>query len=104
MSSAVFAALADPTRRHIVELLASRGSGTATALAGDLDISRQAVAKHLQLLQDAGLATATKVGRETRFEPCPESLASIAAWIADVESAWDARLATLATVIEKRVG
>ena len=56
MQSDVFAALADPTRRHLFSQLTQDGPLTATALASDLSISRQAVAKHLAILADAGLS------------------------------------------------
>ena len=100
MPANLFSALGDPTRLDIFETLARQGSGTATALAGDLRISRQAVAKHLSILQDAGLAIAQRVGRETRFEPQPEALHEVADWVSSVEHAWDARLAALAKSLE----
>ncbi|MEE9415017.1 MAG: metalloregulator ArsR/SmtB family transcription factor [Acidimicrobiales bacterium] len=96
MSSEVFFALADPTRRQIIEILAERGSGTATALASELDITRQAVAKHLALLAAAGLASGKKVGRETRFAPQPEALTEVIDWVAKVEGEWKSRLSQLA--------
>lgn len=95
-----FAALADPTRRQIVELLVDRGPTTATALAGELDISRQAVAKHLTQLAGAGMAASERVGRETRFEATVAGFSSIRAWIDQVEGQWTARLQRLAASIE----
>ena len=95
-----FAAIADPTRRHIVELLVAGGPTTATALAGELDISRQAVAKHLQLLAGAGIATSRRVGRETRFEARFDGFADVQDWIAAVEGRWTERLARLASSLE----
>lgn len=95
-----FAALSDPTRRHIVELLVAGGPTTATALAGELDISRQAVAKHLQLLAGAGIASSRRVGRETRFEARLEGFADVREWIAAVEGRWTRRLDLLAASLE----
>lgn len=95
-----FAAVADPTRRHILELLARDGPSTATALSGQLDISRQAVAKHLQILAGAGVATSLRVGRETRFEARPEGLTALQNWIAAVEQRWTGRLELLARSVE----
>ena len=95
-----FAALADPTRRRIVELLAVEGPSTATALAGQLDISRQAVAKHLQLLAGAGVAHSTRVGRETRFEARLDGFDDVRHWIARVEGRWTDRLKLLAASLE----
>lgn len=77
-------------------MLAGDGPATATQLASELDISRQAVAKHLYLLADAGLATQARSGRETHFEARPEGLTEVAAWIASTEKQWDARLGRLA--------
>jgi DNA-binding transcriptional ArsR family regulator len=91
----VFHALADPTRRHVVERLAERGSVTATEVAGDLPISRQAVAKHLAALADAGLVEARREGRETRYRLEAEPLAGAMSWMAGVGGRWDERLAAL---------
>src|SRR5215475_3014717 len=77
----VFAALADPTRRSLFEALTAGGSATATQLAVDAPVSRQAVVKHLQALADAGLVVSERQGREQRFRPTPEPLADAVAWI-----------------------
>ena len=92
---AVFSALADPTRRSVMQRVAERGSATATELAAELPITRQAVAKHLGALEDAGLVAASRLGRETRFTLTPAPLADVVAWLADVGAAWDRRLAGL---------
>lgn len=92
---AVFGALADPTRRHLVEVLANQPGATATGLASSLPISRQAVAKHLSLLDRAGLVSRRRSGREAIFELDPEGLAEAAAWIEAVGAEWDGRLAKL---------
>lgn len=88
----VFAALADPTRRAVVRLLAARPGLTASALAGELPVSRQAIAKHLAQLRDAGLAEAEHAGRETRYRLTPEPLADAMAWMVEAGGRWDARL------------
>lgn len=64
----VFAALADPTRRRLLELLSGRGDATATELAADLPVTRQAVVKHLAVLDQAGLVTGRRDGRERRYQ------------------------------------
>ena len=97
---AVFSALADPTRRQIVELLAGGGTLTPTALAGDMPITRQAVAKHLDALGAAGLVSHRRVGRETRYRLTPEPLRDAAGWIAAVGSEWDERLARLEKLLQ----
>ncbi len=102
MSDDVFAALGDPTRRGILEAVSARGDATATELAGELPISRQAVAKHLGVLQDAGLVTARRAGRETRYLPTPAPLGDAIGWMAGVGGAWDDRLAALARAAARR--
>jgi DNA-binding transcriptional ArsR family regulator len=91
----VFAALADPTRRAILERVASSGDATPTALAAELPVTRQAVAKHLAALEGAGLVAGRRVGREHRYAPSPAPLAEAARWMARVGGEWDERLARL---------
>jgi ArsR family transcriptional regulator, cadmium/lead-responsive transcriptional repressor len=91
----VFNALADPNRRYVVEALAERGTATATELAAELNVSRQAVAKHFATLSDAGLVESRREGRETRYELTPQPLAGALDWMADVGGKWDARLTRL---------
>jgi DNA-binding transcriptional ArsR family regulator len=88
----VFGALADPTRRHLIELLATDPGATATGLAATLPISRQAVAKHLKLLHEAGLVSSRRRGREALFELEPEPLGEAVAWIGSVGTEWDRSL------------
>ncbi|HEY1690322.1 MAG TPA: metalloregulator ArsR/SmtB family transcription factor [Solirubrobacteraceae bacterium] len=92
---AVFAALADPTRRHVVRMLAQRPTVTASALAEELPISRQAVAKHLSALADAGLVAAAHEGRETRYRLTPKPLTEAMQWLALAGARWDESLARL---------
>ena len=91
----LFAALADGTRRTILRAVAEQGPVTATALAGGLPVSRQAVAKHLALLRSAGLVTAERSGRETRFTAVTEPLDDLASWAESAGRRWDDRLARL---------
>ena len=99
--SEVFAALADPTRRHLIQKLASGGGASATALAAELPISRQAVSKHLAALGDAGLVHSRRAGREIVYELQPAPLEDAAAWIAEVGAEWDDRLARLRSLLER---
>jgi DNA-binding transcriptional ArsR family regulator len=99
-ADAVFAALADPTRRHLVELLAAEPGATATGLAATLPISRQAVAKHLATLGHAGLVSSRRSGRELHFELEPRPLTDAAVWIAAVGGEWDGRLGNLRQLLE----
>ena len=92
---AVFAALADPTRRDVLRAVAAGEASTATELAARLPISRQAVAKHLAQLERAQLVDGHRAGRETRFEATPGPLADAIGWMTDVGAQWDTRLAAL---------
>ncbi|MGA7270340.1 MAG: metalloregulator ArsR/SmtB family transcription factor [Acidimicrobiia bacterium] len=88
----IFTALSDPTRRAVFERLTETGPASATALATQLPVSRQAVAKHLTALAGAGLVERTQVGREVRYSAVLEPLADLDRWVAEVGSRWDARL------------
>ena len=92
----VFAALADPTRREMLRSLADRPGLTASLLACELPMTRQAVAKHLGALSGAGLVEARREGRETRYTLTPAPLVDAMEWMAGVGAEWDARLARLA--------
>jgi DNA-binding transcriptional ArsR family regulator len=98
----VFAALADPTRRRVVEKLARGGTVTATGLAAQLPITRQAVAKHLSALRGADLVTVQRVGRETQYRLRPQPLDEAARWIQTVSAEWDDRLGALRRSLAKR--
>jgi DNA-binding transcriptional ArsR family regulator len=97
----IFDALGDPGRRSLVASVAARGSATATELAAELPVTRQAVAKQLVALVDAGLLRSTRVGRETRYELTPERLGDAAAWLVEVGSRWDERLAALGRTLTR---
>jgi DNA-binding transcriptional ArsR family regulator len=98
---AVFHALADGNRRRLVGFLAERESATATELAAELPVTRQAVAKHLGELRAAGLVTGERLGRETRYRLTPAPLSDAARWLADVGAEWDDRLASLRRHLER---
>jgi len=91
----VFAALADPTRRQVVQSLAAGSTVTASRLAEHLPITRQAVAKHLAALDHAGLVAAERRGRETHYRLTPAPLTEAASWMAGVGAQWDDRLEAL---------
>lgn len=91
----VLAALADPTRRQLLDLVSARGQATATTLADGLPISRQAVVKHLNVLDAAGLVDSVKVGREVRYSVRSESLDATARWMGSLAAEWDRRLARI---------
>ena len=98
----VFGALADPTRRWMVEALLREGSATAPELTSALPITRQAVAKHLATLADAGLIErAPGGGRAVRYRLREGALAPAATWLARTEAAWDDRLPRLKDAVER---
>jgi DNA-binding transcriptional ArsR family regulator len=96
----VLAALADPTRRRLLDLLAALGAATATSLAAELPVSRQAVVKHLAVLDQAGLVSAERAGREVRYTVRSQPLDATARWMAALAASWDRRLATIKRLAE----
>jgi DNA-binding transcriptional ArsR family regulator len=96
----VFAALADPMRRELLNNLAAHSPKTATQFAAEYPITRQGILKHLNLLRDAGLVTVYQRGREKRYTFAPEQLSELERWIKEVEGKWDERLLRLKNMIE----
>ena len=99
-AGAVFGALSDPTRRLLLETIASQPAATATELAEGLPISRQAVLKHLAALADAGLVDRERAGREVHYRVTPAPLSDAVSWMADVGGQWDDRLRILRRTVE----
>jgi len=98
----VFAALADPTRRLMVEELLRDGTTSVPTLAAELPITRQAVAKHLLALDHAGLVErAPAAGREVHYRLRAGALTPAAAWLRHAELAWDERLGRLKDAVER---
>ena len=91
----VFAALSDPTRCRVVERL-GLAPATAGEIAAKLPVSRQAVVKHLALLEGAGLVLGERDGRRVVFRLTPGPFAEAAGWMHDVGAQWDRRLDKLA--------
>jgi DNA-binding transcriptional ArsR family regulator len=104
MSTAVddelWSAVGDPTRRRLLDALLA-GPGTATTLSEHVPVTRQAVAKHLAVLDRVGLVRAVPAGRERRYEVDEAQLARAVAQLADVGSAWDARLRRIKAIAER---
>ncbi len=96
----LWSAIGDPTRRRMLDLLLADGDGTATTLGQQLPVTRQAVAKHLGVLDRAGLVRATPAGRERRYRVDEAQLARAVAQLAAVGSAWDARLQRIKRIAE----
>ncbi len=96
----LWSAIGDPSRRRIVDLLLADGDGTATTLAEQLPVTRQAVAKHLAVLDRVSLVHATPAGREKRYRVDEAQLARAVAQLASVGAAWDARLQRIKGIAE----
>ena len=88
----LWSAIGDPTRRRLLDLLLAGGDGTATTLSQQLPVTRQAVAKHLGVLDRVGLVRAAAAGREKRYRIDEAQLARAVAQLNAVGSTWDARL------------
>jgi DNA-binding transcriptional ArsR family regulator len=97
----VLGALADPTRRQVLEKLAAQPAASASTLARQLPVSRQMVLKHLGVLQQSGLVSSARSGREVRFQVRSAPLAETADWLSSLAAQWDSRLAALKSLAEQ---
>jgi len=100
--TAVYNAIADPTRRELMELLATREL-SITALTRHFPISRVAISKHLNVLEQAGLVQERKIGREHRYQLNPEPLREAHEWLAHYEQFWQERLQNLKAHVEENL-
>lgn len=96
----LWTAVADPTRRRVLDLLLAHGEATATTLAGELPVSRQAVVKHLAVLDRTGLVEGRREGREVRYAIQPERLELARRRMAEIAAEWDQRLAAIKRIAE----
>lgn len=96
----LWSAVGDPTRRRLIDLLLSDDRGTATSLSEQLPVTRQAVAKHLGVLDRVGLVHASPSGRERLYEVDQTQLARAVAQLSSVGAAWDARLDRIKRIAE----
>ncbi len=100
-ADAVFQALSDATRRDVMRLLSEGGPSTVGELAAGLPVTRQAVAKHLVVLADAGLVSASGDTRRRHYRLTPQPLSDAMGWIVDVGGEWDERLGALKRHVER---
>jgi ArsR family transcriptional regulator, cadmium/lead-responsive transcriptional repressor len=100
MVDELWSAVGDPTRRRVLDLLLDHGEATATAVAADLPVTRQAVAKHLAVLDRAGLVESRRRGREVRYAIRPERLRAATTSMAQVAAEWEARLSAIKRIAE----
>jgi DNA-binding transcriptional ArsR family regulator len=96
----LFAALAEPNRRLLLERLGTRGTASATTLAAGFPVTRQAVVQHLAVLESVDLVSSARAGRERRFTVNVEPLTAAANWMNQVAAQWDARLAAIKSLAE----
>ena len=101
---ALLEAIADTSRRRVLDLILAHGEVTPTALAAELPFTRQAVTKHLTVLDRAGLVESSRHGREVRYSVQPEHLDRAARAMAKVAARWDARLDTIKRIAESSSG
>jgi DNA-binding transcriptional ArsR family regulator len=99
---ALWAAIAEPSRRRVLDLLVRGGEATASALAADVPFTRQAVIKHLAVLEQAALVTRRREGREVRFRVDAGRLDEAARVVASVASEWERRLVDIKQIAEAR--
>jgi DNA-binding transcriptional ArsR family regulator len=97
----VFAALGDAVRSKLVWTLANQGPASTTALSAPLEISRQAVDKHLRVLRQVGVVSSTRVGRETRHQVERAALTRASAWIDAISREWDTQLELIKNAAEQ---
>lgn len=98
--SALFAALGDPTRLAIFDRLADGKPRSISVLSDDADMTRQAVTKHLRVLEAAGLVQNHRVGRESQYAFCPDQLAEARAYLDQVAGRWESALMRLKAFVE----
>jgi len=98
----IYSAIADPTRRALLERLGREGERTVTQLLQPLTISQPAVSKHLRILREAGLVGSRKMGRQRLYVLRSDRLREIHQWVSQFEKYWDAKLDALGEYLEKR--
>ena len=96
----LWAAVTDPTRRRLLDVLLARGEASATMLADELPVTRQAIAKHLAVLERAALVERRRQGREVRYAVRPEQLDAASRWMARVAQEWEERLGAIKRLAE----
>ncbi|MFJ4866575.1 ArsR/SmtB family transcription factor [Streptomyces sp. NPDC088748] len=96
----LWSAMGDPTRRRMIDLLLADGQGTATTLSAHLPVTRQAVTKHLAVLDRVGLVRSSPSGREKRYRVDEAQLARAVAQLNAVGEMWDARLRRIKSLAE----
>jgi DNA-binding transcriptional ArsR family regulator len=95
----VYSAIADPTRRHILDLLTGDGRSVAE-LAAPFQMSRPAVSQHLKVLRDAGLVSEQRAGRQRIYQLAPAGLREVDLWLSSYRRFWETRLAAFGAYLD----
>ncbi len=98
-----FSALADPTRRHIIELLAANGELSATTISNKFRISAPAISQHLKILREAKLVTMKRKAQQRLYQINPDKVNELEEWIAQLRKTWEERFTLLDTLLAKEV-
>ena len=93
-------AIAEPSRRRLIDILLGKGEATASQLADDVPFSRQAVSKHMAVLKNAGLISARRTGKEVRFAIQPDGISAAAKEMSQAAKLWDERLEKIKLIAE----
>ncbi len=97
----MFGALADPTRRNILELLATSGELSATAIYEKFPVSPQAVSQHLKVLREAHLVEMEKRAQQRLYRLNPHTLSQFEEWVQQMQQRWEERFSALDTILER---
>ncbi len=97
----MFYALAEPTRRNIIEMLASSGQLSATAISGKFPVSPPAISQHLKVLREARLVRVEKRAQQRMYQLNPDAMLELEKWAKQMAKAWDERFAALDAVLKE---
>jgi DNA-binding transcriptional ArsR family regulator len=96
-----FTAIADPTRRKIVETLASKGQLSATQISGRFSITAQAISQHLKILRESNVLHMEKKAQQRLYRLNPASIQQIEVWAQQIKTLWEARFDAIAEILEE---
>jgi DNA-binding transcriptional ArsR family regulator len=101
MNNNLFKAIADPTRRQIITLIIENNSPTLNEVSSNFKMSRQAVTKHINILENVGLVTVEKIGREKHCNVNPKPLKEVYDWIKNYKEFWEDKLSSLEKYLDE---
>jgi len=100
----LFNAIAEPTRRNIIELLASNGELSATTISDNFDVSAPAISQHLKILREANLVRIEKRAQQRIYQINPDAMSEIGEWVQKTTEQWNARFNILDKILEAEKG